>query len=382
MNFELDDIWADAIKRLNNIQPNDRRRLYRLTMVGTVGANYLLDTILLTLFVLSGTIQAMAPICFGLAGLGHVILFSTLHWSGFSERFKNRHMTIWQMAYGIGVQMIGIMLAPQITPYFMAIIFVIFAFGTLRISFREALFAWLLACVAIALTIYFKSDVRLALPNPSTMEYLLVSVSFSLILLRSIALGYYASVLRKRIYDISRTFQNDAIHDELTGIHNRRALIDILAEQHSLFLRKGIPCSFAMIDVDHFKRINDNFGHAIGDDILKTFAKKLSEQIRESDKLVRYGGEEFLLIMAATNLCEAKRMAQRIRIEISQTQWSVLPDGYILTVSIGLAELMQYDHANDAVTRADNALYEAKDTGRNRVVIYSSKPSSYTEKVS
>lgn len=207
MNFEPDDIWVDAIKEFNHVPPQDKRRLYRISMVGMIGACYILDTILLALFSFTGTIQTIAPVCFGLAGLGHVLLFSTLHWTGFSERFNNCHMTIWQMAYGIGVQMMGILLAPQVTPYFLALIFVIFAFGTLRISFREALFAWLLACIAIGLTIHFKNDTRLTLSNPSSMEYLLVSVSFSLILLRVIALGYYASALRLRMYNISRTFQ-------------------------------------------------------------------------------------------------------------------------------------------------------------------------------
>jgi diguanylate cyclase (GGDEF)-like protein len=378
MNFELDDIWIDAIKRLNHIPPQDKRRLYRISMVGIVGACYILDTILLVLFSLMGTIQTIAPICFGLAGLGHVLLFSTFHWTGFSERFKNCHMTTWQMAYSIGVQMMAILLAPQITPYFLALIFVIFAFGTLRISFREALFAWLLACIAIGLTIHFKNDVRLTLPNPSNMEYLLVSVSFSLILLRAIALGYYASALRLRMYDISRIYQNNALHDELTGILNRRALLDILAEQLNLFSRKGVPCSLAMIDIDHFKRINDDYGHAIGDEILKAFTKKISEKIRDSDKLVRFGGEEFILVMASTNLDEAEKLAQRIRLQVSQTQWRAIPDGHDITVSIGLTELMHEDHSNESITRADTALYEAKRTGRNRVVIYDHKPSADT----
>jgi diguanylate cyclase (GGDEF)-like protein len=378
MNFELDDNWIDAIKRLNHVPPQDKRRLYRISMVGMVGACYMLDTILLVLFSLAGTIQTIAPICFGLAGLGHVLLFCTFHWTGFSERFTNCHMTTWQMAYGIGVQMMAILLAPQITPYFLALIFVIFAFGTLRISIREALFAWLLACIAIGLTIHFKNDVRLTLPNPSNMEYLLVSVSFSLILLRAIALGYYASALRLRMYDISRTLQQDAIHDALTGSLNRRALFDILAEQRSLFSRKGVPCSLAIIDIDHFKRINDNYGHAIGDEILKAFAKKLSEDIRDSDKLVRFGGEEFILVMASSKLDEAEKLAQRICLQVSQTQWSALPDGYIITISIGLTELMRLDQANDPITRADTALYEAKRSGRNQVVIYNQTPSADT----
>lgn len=126
-----------------------------------------------------------------------------------------------------------------------------------------------------------------------------------------------------------------------------------------------------MIDIDHFKCINDDYGHAIGDEILKAFAKKLSEEVRDSDKLARFGGEAFILVMASTSLDEAERLAQRIRLQITQTQWSALPEWHNITISIGLTELMQQDSSTNLITRADTALYEAKRAGRNRVVIYS-----------
>ncbi len=373
MTFDLDDVWADAIKGLNHIPVQDKRRLYRIAMVGVIGIFYLLDTTLLTLFAFAGTIDPDAPLYYGSAGLGHVALFSLLHWTGFSERLKNCHMTTWQMGYGIGVQLLGITLAPQISPFFLGLMFVIFAFGTMRIKFSEALFVWLFSSIAIALTIHLNLDSRLTLQNPTTTEYLLVSVSFSLILLRAIALGYYASALRLRIYHLSRSFQDQALHDELTGIRNRRGLHHILEEQFSLHNRKGIPCSLAMIDIDHFKRINDDFGHTVGDEILKALVRQIKRIIRDSDKLIRYGGEEFILVMSATYLHAAESLVQRIRIYISQQQWDALPDKHPITISIGLSELMPQDDINAPVERADMALYAAKQSGRNRVVIHSGK---------
>lgn len=369
MILDLDDVWVDSIQKFNHVPLQYKRRLYRIAIVAVAGTSYLLDTILLFLFALVGTIQFDAPLYYGLAGLGHVVLFSLLHGTGFSERFKNRHMTIWQMGYSIVVQLMGMTLAPQITPYFLALMFVIFAFASLRIEFREALLAWLLASIAIGLTIHVNIDFRLTLQEASSTEYLLVSICFSLILLRTIALGYYASALRIRMYELSRSFQNDALHDALTGIQNRRGLYKILEEQLSLLSRKSIPCSLALVDIDHFKQINDNFGHGAGDEILKAFVKQLKLEIRNTDKLIRYGGEEFILIMSATNLQTAESLVQRLRIHISQLQWEVLPDERPITVSIGLTELKPQDDINSSVERADAALYKAKHSGRNRVVV-------------
>jgi diguanylate cyclase (GGDEF)-like protein len=368
MKFDPDDVWLDKIKGYDHIPQYLKRRLYRIAMVGLVGTTYLLDSLLLYLFTLTGTISIEAPLCYGLAGLVHVTLFSLLQWTGFSERFKNRHMTLWQMAYGISVQLMSITLAPQISPFFLATMFVIFSFGTLRIRFRQALVVWFLSMLAISVTMFLNRDAPLTIVHPSSMESLLIMVSFSLILLRSIALGYYAQALRLRMYELSHSFKEAAHHDELTGIYNRRILKSILEEQLSLQTRKGIPCSLAMLDIDHFKNINDTYGHAIGDQILKSMVDNLRMVIRDSDKLVRYGGEEFVLILAATSLEEAEALCERIRQHVAQARWAALVDDHTITVSIGLTEMMAEDETIDLLHHADAALYTAKRSGRNRVV--------------
>jgi diguanylate cyclase (GGDEF)-like protein len=373
MKFDPDDVWVNGIKGLTRFPQQDKRRLYRVAIVCAVGISYLLDTLLLFLFSLAGTISFTTPLYYGLAGLGHVALFSLLHWSGFSDRFQNRHMTIWQMAYGISAQLLGITLAPQIASFFFALMFVIFSFGTLRIRIHEALATWFLSMLAIALTISLNSDARLMLFQPSTTEYLLITVSFALILLRSIVLGYYGMTLRQQIYELSRSLEIKANQDDLTGLYNRRALNTILEEQLNLHARRSIPCSLAMLDIDHFKSINDSFGHAVGDAILQALVKQLKRQIRSSDKLIRYGGEEFILVMTATELEEAEILSERIRQQIGLMRWNQLTDKRSLTISIGLTQVLDGDQPRDLLKRADLALYHAKRSGRNRVVVFRSE---------
>lgn len=368
MSFDPDDLWVDAIQGLNHVPLQQKRRLYRIAMVGAVGFSYLIDTLLLTLFSAIGTIHSSAPLVYGAAGIGHVALFSTLHWSGFSERFANRQMTAWQMAYAVGAQLLGITFAPEIATFFLAILFIIFAFGILRISFRDAIVIWFLSCIAVSVTLALNGDVSITLTNPSSGEYLLITISFALILLRTIALGYYASLIRQKLYERSRAFEQDATHDPLTGILNRRMLSPTIDEQISLCRRKAIPACVAMLDIDRFKSINDMYGHAVGDSILKSLVAQLRRKVRDSDKLVRYGGEEFVLLLAATDMHEAELLTQRIRREIAEHAWNALPKERRITISIGLTEILPRDQSGDPIARADQALYLAKRNGRNRVV--------------
>jgi len=368
MSFDPDDLWVDAIQGLNHVPPKQKRRIYRIAIVGAVGFSYLIDTLLLIIFSSTGTIHSIAPLVYGAAGLGHVAIFSTLHWSGFSERFANRQMTAWQMAYAVGAQLLGITFAPEIATFFLGILFIIFAFGSLRISFHHALVIWFLSCIAISITLALNHNVKITLSHPSKAEDLLISISFALILLRTIALGYYGSLIRKKLYERGLSFEQQATHDPLTGILNRRMLISTIDEQISLYRRKAIPACLAMLDIDRFKSINDIYGHAIGDSILKSLAEAMHMTVRESDKLVRYGGEEFVMVLAATDMHEAELLMERICQEIAQHSWPALPAERRITVSIGLTEILPRDQASDPIARADQALYLAKRSGRNRVV--------------
>jgi diguanylate cyclase (GGDEF)-like protein len=160
-----------------------------------------------------------------------------------------------------------------------------------------------------------------------------------------------------------------AIRDELTGSHNRRHLIRLIENEKERTARVGNLFCLCLLDIDHFKRINDTYGHQAGDTVLREFAATVQRQIRESDSFGRYGGEEFLLMLPETSIDEALALAERVRANIARLGFSELPE-LAVTVSIGVAEFRIDESIAQTVARADEALYQAKSGGRNRVVRY------------
>ena len=167
-----------------------------------------------------------------------------------------------------------------------------------------------------------------------------------------------------------------ALVDELTGLANRRALEGILPEEVARALRHRRPLSILMADVDHFKSINDTYGHPAGDEVLRQMAQLLTQRLRSIDKAVRYGGEELLVVLPETVAEEARQVAERFRQAIAKHEFTVgAKDGeppvvLRLTASIGVAGLPENaDTLERLVEVADRALYDAKRRGRNRVVM-------------
>jgi diguanylate cyclase (GGDEF)-like protein len=376
-DFNPDDIWLETMGKWGNFTIGQQRRIYRILLVSAVGASYLIDTVLLVLFALAGTVSLQVPLIFGLAALGHVVIFASLHWTGLSERFSNPHLTTFQMGYGLMVQLIGMAIAPQIAPLFLAIIFIIFGFGTLRITVREAFTAWFIACLSIGALFSLFRPSSIGIQAPSPTELTLIWIAFSLILLRTIGLGYYAMLLRIRMHEKAHSLidavikaERLATHDSLTEALTRRAIIPAIDEQINLCKRKGIPACLAILDLDRFKALNDNQGHLAGDLILKDLVKRIEASIRDSDKLGRYGGEEFILLLPATTIDHGTSMVERIRQDVSASSWHGLPDGTSVTISCGITELRPDDLSVDAIERADLAMYDAKHKGRNQVCVY------------
>jgi diguanylate cyclase (GGDEF)-like protein len=132
--------------------------------------------------------------------------------------------------------------------------------------------------------------------------------------------------------------------------------------------RSNVPCSIAIIDLDFFKKINDQFGHPAGDEALRTFAISIFANIRTIDKLGRYGGEEFLLILPGTVKDQAVRTLDRLRSIVSEVDWTAISGNLNLTMSAGIGSVRQSESADDILARIDIALYRAKDAGRNRVI--------------
>lgn len=162
-----------------------------------------------------------------------------------------------------------------------------------------------------------------------------------------------------------------AVTDDLTGLHNRRYLDSHLQTLFDRSVARRRPLSVMMTDIDHFKAVNDKWGHDGGDRVLREFATRLRKNVRGIDLACRYGGEEFAVVMPDTEADIAEKVAERIRAEIASQPFVVASDGTAIevTVSVGVSSLKPYSDSVEAlIKRADVALYEAKSGGRNRVV--------------
>ena len=179
-----------------------------------------------------------------------------------------------------------------------------------------------------------------------------------------------SSVTIERANTYSEILKN-ATMDALTGLNNRRQFEVRLSEQYSAANRQNTPLCAIMIDIDYFKKFNDTYGHAMGDEVLRTTANVIKNQLREYDIPSRYGGEEFCILLPQTNINEAKIVAERLRSAVEESEISVNGTKIRLTISVGLAELDIKDMAEDLYMKADSALYKAKESGRNRVEVYS-----------
>ena len=160
-----------------------------------------------------------------------------------------------------------------------------------------------------------------------------------------------------------------AMRDELTGLYNRRAMVELIQLECRRRRRGQGTLLFAMIDVDHFKRVNDHHGHAMGDHVLRVFADALRANVRETDVLARWGGDEFLLLLRDIEPRSAQTLLERTREAIAALPVPNAPPGLRLSMSAGLALHLPHSSPQETLERADQALYAAKDQGRNRVAL-------------
>ncbi|MBP8112514.1 MAG: GGDEF domain-containing protein, partial [Aeromonas sp.] len=167
----------------------------------------------------------------------------------------------------------------------------------------------------------------------------------------------------------TRKMQRLAMTDELTGIHNRRQIQAKGRKWFALARASGKPLCVLLLDIDHFKKVNDRLGHQVGDRVLTAVAQCIEEQVRSLDRVGRNGGEEFLVLLPDTGLEEAAEVAERVRLAVSRLVIEGVPADHPIHVSIGCAEYRaEDDNLGELIRRADEAMYAAKLAGRNRVV--------------
>ena len=158
-----------------------------------------------------------------------------------------------------------------------------------------------------------------------------------------------------------------SLTDELTGIANRRRFDEVIAAEYARARRYGGEFALVIADIDHFKRVNDEFGHDVGDAVIRAFARVIQGQIRRTDLAARFGGEEFVVLMLETDAESALHCAERIRTRYGQETIPPIPRP--VTASFGVTTREPDDTVTSLFKRADHALYRAKDAGRNRVVV-------------
>lgn len=376
--FPLSDAVMEFDESSSAMVRPARRALDGLAPWGRHGAGYqwLLAGVLIALYALAllgfhalGVVELPVVFMLGaMVALGCAGFWGVFH-SGFGKKVRHRHLKLAVVATAL-VCMLGIYYLAPVTQILLApFTFVAMAYGVFTIP-RAALLALsaamlcLYAGVAGLHYLELRSDALLRL---EILHGLALAASLPPFLL---LMGRVQRLYRS-LHNASRKIkhiQEDAQRDSLVGCFNRRYVLAALEEQKQLADESGIPLCLAVLDLDHFKRINDELGHLGGDDVLRTFARIAQQGVRGGDVLGRYGGEEFLLIFPATSLLPALNICERIRAQVETHAWSGLLKGRV-TVSVGVTQYMLGESVLEFFSRADTALYLAKEGGRNQVVV-------------
>jgi len=361
-------------------QPDLERELklqpHRLRMALLALANFALLTFVLALYAWIGVAPWPAVGAFGAAGIGLSALFALVILRRWNLRFADKDLMVAQFCVAMGVILGGLLLLPQLWVLFLIGVIDIFIFGMMRFGPRQFIIAWLLVGVLTTAVMYAVRGQlgQVAVSHTSLAIFMLY---LFLVLGQLTVFGTGVMALRDRLSERNRQLaesvdriQQMAAHDDLTGALNRRAFMQILEDERARTLRYGGLFAVVLLDIDHFKSVNDRFGHQAGDAVLKTFCEVANTGIRTTDRLGRLGGEEFIVLLISLAGVDAARIAaERIRAAIAAHDWNRVVPALSLTTSLGVAVFERDETVEILIARADRALYAAKDSGRNRTVM-------------
>jgi diguanylate cyclase len=350
-----------------------RRARQRRQIQGMIGVSYVVDAVILLIYAHAGTTSVTIGPAFAVCGLISVSGYILLSEAGFTERFKDHYLVVPQSIISMIVLLVFTYVAPEVGVMFLCTLFVVFAFSSLRSTPWQTAVVWTAMAFGLA-GLFLLTDKPISLPHESYLERFVTMTVFILTIGRCMFIGIFSSAMRESLYksglalkEANKRIEELAELDDLTGSFNRRCIMRFLDEEIERANRSTTPCSVALIDLDWFKLINDTYGHPTGDEVLKTFAITVFANIRGVDRLGRYGGEEFLLVLPDTPHDAASRLLDRLRTIVADLDWSAFSPGMRVTVSAGVATLNPNEAPDGFLARADGALYKAKAQGRNRI---------------
>ena len=314
----------------------------------------------------------------GASTLGNLALYLTMR-LGYNKRFADPSLTMPQLVFAIGVLFYVQIYAGPVRGSFLLALMVAFVFGCFKLSTRELLGLSLLAILTYAMTLPIISRVEGSQFRPAIEMTLWLT--FSIFIPALAVVAGTVSEMRKKLAstnnllaDAVRKVTDLATRDELTGAYNRRHLLEMLTHEKHRTDRGGGAFCICLIDLDHFKRVNDTYGHCAGDAVLKGLTDTVHAAMRNTDLFARYGGEEFILFLPQTSLELAKFCIERIMKAMQSVSFEGLPPDFRITMSVGIAQYYLPEDIASMIERVDTALYDAKRRGRNRIELAKFSP--------
>lgn len=350
-----------------------RHRQRRNRALAMVAGSHALDTLALLAFCLTGTVTWPVPAVHALAWLAIVGVFLFISQRGWGERCQDHYLALPQIVANAALCLGMAWWMPEIGVLVLSVLFLIAAFGALRLGRLQMRVAALLLCSATVSVVALRGE-RLGLPARLLPERIISSLWMASLLARCMVVGQSGARLRElmlrgrdELARANRALEKLAARDELTGARNRRGILDLVEQAACRHQDGRAPHAVALLDLDHFKTVNDRHGHLAGDEVLRSFVRLVAARLRPSDRLGRYGGEEFLLFLpGVAREDDALRLVERIREGVAGHDWETVVPGLAVTVSVGVAVARPGEAVSELIGRADAALYRAKHGGRNR----------------
>lgn len=316
------------------------------------------------------------------SGREFLVLFSVI-WAGYlsyfliiktglNKRFQDPDMSMSIVFWAISSIMVTVSLTTEIRALLLMFNLLVLVFAAFYLNKQQYIIVTIYGIafyigVILYLNTFYPTFIIIKEEAAVLMGYVFLATALALIC-------YKMSMLRKKLYQKNKKLAVAIKHvgalsmtDELTKVKNRRYILDILHHQALLAERGQYYFAVCMLDIDHFKLVNDTYGHLVGDKVLKALCNKVLEILREIDYFARIGGEEFLVVLPLLDQENAVKTADRIRSQIENASFNDITSGLKITISIGIVVYESPEKIETTLARVDAALYAAKRAGRNRV---------------
>lgn len=301
------------------------------------------------------------------------LIFTALLRSGLNKLYYDPSLTVPQLLWGTTFLLSITYLLNEWRGLTLMAYFGMLSFGFFKLRFREFLSVSMFAVLGYTLIILylFKNEPERIEINLELLQLMAFTGTILVMLYTGSAIQQLRERAKNQYIDLQEALDVNrklATTDELTGLYNRRYFMEILSQKKAVAERNNSDFVICFCDLDHFKRTNDTFGHHAGDIVLQKFAEILNTSIRQVDYAARFGGEEFVCLLVDTDIENAKKVTERIRVTLENYNFSDIAPSLKATVSIGISNFKQFNTIQETLMNADDRMYLAKQFGRNQVV--------------